>query len=213
MISMNVKPVIDYRLYLVTDRGLLGSRDLLHSIEEAIQGGVTIVQLREKDLPTREFFQLASQVKSITDRYQIPLIINERLDIALALNVTGLHIGQNDLPVAIARRLLGPEKILGASAATVDEAMKAQAEGADYLGIGALFPIGTKPDARNVSLETLREIKKQVKIPVVAIGGISPAQVKLVKEQQVDGVAVVSAILCQDDIKAAARNLRELMWG
>ena len=152
-------------------------------------------------------------MKAITDRYQIPLIINDRLDIALALNVTGLHIGQDDLPVAIARRLLGQDKILGVSAATPEEAIKAQNEGADYLGIGAIFPTGTKSDARNVSLETLREIKNRVKIPVVAIGGINPAQVKLVKEQQVDGVAVVSAILCQDDIKAAARNLCELMRG
>jgi thiamine-phosphate pyrophosphorylase len=201
---------IDYTLYLVTDRSLLGGRDLLLSIEEAILGGVTVVQLREKDLSTLEFFHLATRVKSVTDRFQVPLIINDRLDIALAINAAGLHIGQDDLPGVVARRLMGPGKILGISATTLEEAITAKDEGADYLGIGAIFPTGTKLDARDVSLDTLSAIKNRVKIPVVAIGGINLNNIKFVKEQNIDGVAVVSAILGRENIRLAAQELYEI---
>ena len=204
---------IDYTLYLVTDSNLLGARDLLYCIEEAILGGVTIVQLREKEISALEFFNLATQVKSVTDRYQIPLLINDRLDIALAVDAAGLHVGQTDLPAATARNLLGPAKILGVSAATPEEALAAQASGADYLGIGAIFPTGTKKDAREVTIDTLCAIKNQVKIPVIAIGGINEKNVKLVKEHRVDGVAVVSAIFCQADIRRAAQTLSGLIRG
>ena len=152
---MNHNRMIDYNLYLVTDRPLLGDRDLQQSIEAAILGGVTIVQLREKDLSTLEFFNLATQIKAVTDSYQVPLIINDRLDIALAVDAAGLHVGQDDLPAVIARRLLGADKILGVSATTLEEAIKAEVEGADYLGIGAIFPTDTKKDARNVALDNL----------------------------------------------------------
>jgi thiamine-phosphate pyrophosphorylase len=206
---MNHNKAIDYALYLVTDRTLLGGRDLQQSIEAAILGGVTIVQLREKELSTLEFFNFATQIKAVTDNYQIPLIINDRLDIALAVEAAGLHVGQDDLPAATARKLLGSDKILGVSAATVDEAIKAEADGADYLGIGAVFPTDTKKDACQVLLNTLGTIKKQVGIPVVAIGGINQSNLALVKEQEVDGIAVISAILCQENIKLAARFLYE----
>ena len=200
---------VDYSLYLVTDRNLLKGKDLPTSIEEAIAGGVTVIQLREKELGSREFFNVAVQVKAVTDRYHVPLIINDRLDIALAVDAAGLHIGQDDLPVAVARKLLGPEKILGVSACTVGEAVTAQMDGADYLGVGAVFPTGTKRDARQVTLDTLRLIKDRVKIPVVAIGGINQENASLVLHEKVDGIAIVSAILGAPDSRRAARNLHD----
>ncbi|MBA1334165.1 MAG: Thiamin-phosphate pyrophosphorylase [Firmicutes bacterium] len=201
------KAVPDFSLYLVTDRDILGGRDLAGSIEEAIAGGVTVVQLREKTLSSLEFYHLAREVKAVTDRYRVPLIINDRLDIALAVDAAGLHVGQNDLPAAVARRLLGPEKILGVSAASLEEALLAERDGADYLGVGAIFPTATKSDVRSVALEDLQKIKGQVKIPVVAIGGINQNNIKTVMETGIDGVAVVSAILGKDDITRAAKNL------
>ncbi len=204
---MRFEGKVDYSLYLVSDRGLLGERDLCQSIAAAIQGGVTLVQLREKDRTSREFFDLAVRVKAVTDGMNVPLIINDRLDIALAVDAAGLHIGQEDLPAAIARRLLGPGKILGVSAATVDEALVAEADGADYLGIGAVFPTGTKRDACEVGLAGLRAVVQRVQLPVVAIGGIDERNLPAVLEQRVAGVAVVSAILGRPAITAAARQL------
>lgn len=201
---------INYALYLVTDRGILGGRDLAKSIAEAILGGVTVVQLREKALSTLEFYRLAQEVKTVTESFKVPLIINDRLDIALAVDAAGLHIGQKDLPAAVARRLLGPEKILGVSAANIEEALEAERDGADYLGVGAVFPTATKSDVRSVDLEGLQKIKRQVKIPVVAIGGINRNNIKNIMETGVDGVAVVSAILGEADITGAARNLYRL---
>jgi thiamine-phosphate pyrophosphorylase len=207
---MRHKPTIDYRLYLVTDRNLLNGKSLAQSVEDAIAGGVTVVQLREKTLGTRDFFDLALRVKAITDHYGIPLIINDRLDIALSVNAAGLHIGQGDLPVPLARKLLGPDKVLGVSAATVEEAAAARNEGADYLGIGAVFPTGTKTDARNVPVETLRRIRERIAIPIVAIGGINRSNARLVLNEGVDGIAVVSAILGAPDIRLAAHCLHDL---
>lgn len=198
---------IDYRLYLVTDREILGGRDLPHCIEQAILGGVTLVQLREKSISTREFLELALKVKEVTTRYGVPLIINDRLDIALAIDAEGLHIGQDDLPMPIARRLLGPNKIIGVSASTLEEALLAQEQGADYLGVGAMFATPTKTDAKLVTLEQLTEIKESVLLPIVAIGGIHEGNVQQVMSSGIDGVSVVSAILAQDDIKSAAHQL------
>lgn len=200
---------IDYSLYLVTDRKLLGERDLVQSIELAIQGGVSLVQLREKSVSSREFLELAFRVKEITSRYKIPLIINDRLDIALAVEADGLHVGQDDLPMLKARALLGPDKIIGVSARTLAEALLAQEQGADYLGVGAIFKTSTKTDALEVSLEQLESIKKAVSIPVVAIGGINLENVQQVMATGVDGVSVVSAILAQDNILMSAGQLRE----
>lgn len=201
---------VDYSLYLVTDRELLGKRDLVDSIEEAIQGGVTLVQLREKSVSTLEFLQLALRVKEITSRYHIPLIINDRLDIALAVDAEGLHVGQADLPMLKARELF-PNKIIGVSASTLVEAILAQEQGADYLGVGAIFSTTTKTNAPEVSLEQLKLIKKSVTIPVVAIGGIKKENLEQVMATGIDGVSVVSAILAQENILEATKQLKQLM--
>ncbi|MCB8817895.1 thiamine phosphate synthase [Desulfosporosinus shakirovi] len=205
------KVKIDYSLYLVTDRKLLGERDLAQSIELAIQGGVSLVQLREKSISTKDFLNLALRVKEITSKYEIPLIINDRLDIALAVDAEGLHVGQDDLPMLKARELLGPDKIIGVSVRTLEEALLAQQQGADYLGVGAVFRTSTKSDAKEVSLEQLEYIKKSVSIPVVAIGGINYGNIQQVKATGIDGISVVSAILVQDNIFMAAKQLKEIM--
>ncbi|MDP4127769.1 MAG: thiamine phosphate synthase, partial [Bacillota bacterium] len=191
------KVKVDYSLYLVTDRNALGGRDLIRSVEQAIKGGVTLVQLREKSLSTRNFLELAGRIKEITDHYQIPLIINDRLDIALAIDADGLHIGQDDLPMIKAKELF-PNKIIGVSASTLEEALLAQQQGADYVGVGAIFTTPTKTDAAEVGLDQLEHIKKSVAIPVVAIGGISEANLHQVMCKGIDGIAVVSAILAKD---------------
>ncbi|MDR3541258.1 MAG: thiamine phosphate synthase [Desulfosporosinus sp.] len=201
----------DYSLYLVTDRKMLRARDLGQSIELAIQGGVTLVQLREKSVSTREFLELAIRIKEITDHYHIPLIINDRLDIALAIDAAGLHVGQDDFPMLKARELLGPRKIIGVSASTLAEALLAQQQGADYLGVGAVFSTSTKTDASEVSLKQLEVIKQSVTIPVVAIGGINDKNLKQVLATGIDGVSVVSAILAKADILEAAKQLREII--
>jgi len=201
---------VDYSLYLVTDRGLLGERDLVDSIELAIQGGVTLVQLREKSVSTLKFLQLAIRVKEITSRFHIPLIINDRLDIALAVDADGLHVGQDDLPMLKARELF-PNKLIGVSASTLAEALLAQEQGADYLGVGAVFSTATKTDATKVSLDQLELIKKSVTIPVVAIGGINSTNLQQVMATGIDGVSVVSAILAQENILKAAKQLQELI--
>lgn len=208
---MENKWTADYSLYLVTDRTLVGERNLLSCIEEALKGGVTMVQLREKSLSSREFYETACQVKQLTDKYQLPLIINDRLDIALAVDADGLHIGQEDLPVNVVRRFLGSDKFLGVSAATLAEAIQAKEQGADYLGVGAVFPTSTKTDARKVSISELKEVKEKVGLPVVAIGGINADNLAEVKEAKVDGIAIVSAILGESNIRAATQRLNDLM--
>lgn len=205
------KSDIEYGLYLVTDRELLGGRDLVKTVEQAIQGGVTIVQVREKQLSSREFFQVATAVKGVTEKYKVPLIINDRADIAVAVDADGLHIGQDDLPVAVARSLVGPDKIIGVSTATLEEALLAQSQGADYLGVGAIFPTNTKGDADKVSLAQLQDIKAKVNIPVVAIGGINNGNMQSVAATGVDGAAVVSAIIAAVDPYKAAAELRQLI--
>lgn len=205
------KPKIDYSLYLVTDRKILADRDLIQSIEAAILGGVSLVQLREKSISTNEFYNLGQTVKQITDHYNVPLIINDRLDIALAINATGVHLGQNDLPPLIARKLLNPNQVLGVSATNLTEALKAEQAGADYLGIGAIFPTETKKDADYLTLDELAKIKQRVKLPVVAIGGINRVNIQLVKARGVDGIAVVSAILAEKNIRQAAEGLKKLI--
>lgn len=204
-----MKNNIDYSLYLVTDREVIGDRNIISCIEEAIIGGVTIVQIREKNTPTENFYKIAEKIKKITDKYKVPLIINDRLDIALAINADGLHVGQSDMPAEVARKLLGPDKILGVSAATMEEALKAQRDGADYIGVGAVFPTNSKDDARLVSLDLLSKIKKEVKIPVVGIGGINHENLVKTMETGIDGVAVISAILSKENIADAARKLKE----
>lgn len=191
----------DYSLYLVTDRMLMRTKTLGEAVEQAVIGGCTMVQLREKEILSLDFYVLASEMKKITDRYGIPLIINDRIDIAMAVGAAGVHIGQKDIPADIARKVIGKEMLLGVSAVSAAEAVNAAKAGADYLGVGAMFPTGTKPDAGFVSMEELGRIRKAVDIPIVVIGGISKENAMLFQPMGIDGLAVVSAVIAQPDIK------------
>ncbi|SHI84059.1 thiamine-phosphate diphosphorylase [Clostridium cavendishii DSM 21758] len=206
-----MKDNVDYSLYLVTDRKILKDRDLNKSVTEAIEGGVRLVQLREKDIDTRDFYNVAKELKAITDSKNVPLIINDRLDIALAIDTAGVHLGQKDMPLLKAREILGNEKIIGISVATLEEAIIAEKNGADYLGVGAMFATNSKLDTRSVTLDTLKNIKKSVKIPVVAIGGINETNIEKLKETNIDGVAIISAILGKRDIIKASKELMDIL--
>lgn len=206
-----MKKSFDCKLYLVTDSDILQGIDLCTAVEQAILGGVTLVQLREKNASSLAFYQTAVQVKKVTDVYGVPLIINDRLDIMLAVDAAGVHVGQSDLPAATARRLIGDDKILGVSTATVEEAILAQQMGADYIGVGAMFGTATKANTRQVTVELLAAIKQSVSVPVAAIGGIKAGNVQQLKPANIDGVAVVSDILAKEDIRAAAQELRKLL--
>ena len=208
-----MKPQIDYTLYLCTDRKLMSTPSLSEAVEAAIRGGCTLIQLREKDCSSREFYDTAVRLKAVTDRYRIPLIINDRVDIALAVDAAGVHIGQSDLPAGAVRRILGPDKILGVSTARVEEAVQAVRDGADYLGVGAMFATGTKSDTRAVSMELLMKIRAAVSVPIVVIGGIGPKNAALFQDKGIDGLAVVSAVIAQPDIEAAAKNLKRIFCG
>nr|WP_219299424.1 thiamine phosphate synthase [Moraxella osloensis] len=207
----------DYRLYLVTDRNCLQQQTLEQAVEQAILGGVTLVQLREKAIASKEFYERALRIKAICHHYNVPLLINDRVDIALAVEADGVHIGQSDLPCRMVRQILGKDKIIGVSARTAQQAIQAQADGADYLGVGAMFATSTKQDAKTVSVETLNDIRQSVSIPIVAIGGINhttlPAlqQALQAADTSIDGVAVVSAILGQKDVKLASEQLKEMI--
>lgn len=196
-------------LYLVTDRLDLTNDAFLARIKAACQGGVDLVQLREKTLSSRDYYELAQQVKTITDQFKVPLLIDDRLDIALAVQAAGVHLGQKDLPVAVARQLLGPDVIIGATTKTLAQAQTAVSEGADYLGVGAIFPTTTHVETVQTSVETLTAIKQAVPIPVYAIGGLNATNVDAVKPAAVDGVAVVSAIMKADDPFSATQQLRQ----
>ena len=203
----------DYSLYLVTDRLRMSTRTLGEAVEQAIIGGCTMVQLREKDISSLDFYALASEIKEITDRYDIPLIINDRIDIAMAVGAAGVHIGQKDIPADIAREVIGKDMLLGVSAASVAEAINAVKAGADYLGVGAMFPTGTKSDAVLVSMEELGKIRQAVDIPIVVIGGISRENAMLFKPMGIEGLSVVSAVIAQTDIKKAAADLKSIFFG
>lgn len=203
----------DYTLYLVTDRQLMSCDSLTEAVEQAILGGCTMIQLREKELSSLEFYNQAVAVKQVTDKYHIPLIINDRIDIAMAVQATGVHIGQHDLPAAAVRKVNGENMLLGVSASSIAEAIQAQQDGADYLGVGAMFPTGTKTDADSVSMEELQKIRAAVSLPIVVIGGINKGNAGRFKPMGIDGLAVVSAIIAQSDIKAAAAELKDLFCG
>ena len=203
----------DYTLYLVTDRQLMSCDSLTEAVEQAILGGCTMIHLREKELPSLEFYNQAVAVKQVTDKYHIPLIINDRIDIAMAVQATGVHIGQHDLPAAAVRKVIGENMLLGVSASSIAEAIQAQQDGADYLGVGAMFPTGTKTDADSVSMEELQKIRTAVSLPIVVIGGINKGNAGRFKPMGIDGLAVVSAIIAQSDIKAAAAELKDLFCG
>lgn len=205
-----MKPEIDYSLYLVTDRELMSTPTLELAVEQAIAGGCTLVQLREKSASSLEFYKTAESVKKITDRHRIPLIINDRADVALAVDAAGVHIGQSDLPAAAVRRMIGEDKILGVSASSLEEAVRAEQDGADYLGIGAMFATGTKTDAELVTMDELKKIKATVSLPIVVIGGINQSTVPAFAHTGIDGIAVVSALIGAKDIAKAAQELKGL---
>ena len=197
---------LDLSLYLVTDK----SDDVdkfLNTIEEAIKGGVTVVQIREKTAETLDFYNLALKVKEITTKYNVPLIINDRVDVALAIDADGVHVGQSDMPCDVTRRLIGEDKILGVSASTVDEAQKAEKDGADYIGTGAVFPTATKDDAPSVTKEELKEVVDSIETPVVAIGGINLKNAHELIDTGIAGLSVVSAIMSADNPKKASQEL------
>lgn len=208
-----MKREVDYSLYLCTDRDLMTSATVEESVELAIRGGATVVQLREKACSSREFYQLALRVKAITQRHGVPFIINDRADIALAAGADGVHVGQSDLPCPVVRAMVRPDKIVGVSAATVEEAVQAEQQGADYIGVGAMYATGTKTDARIVTPQVLDQIRQQVKLPIVVIGGINKNTIPHFKNRGIQGVAVVSAIVAQPDVEQAARELLQLWKG
>lgn len=200
-------------LYLVTGRYQLSNEAFLQLIDEACQNGVTLVQLREKELSTHDFYELAKKVKKVTDRYQVPLIINDRVDICLAVDAAGVHIGDDELPVSITRKLIG-DKILGVSAKTVARGVEAKVEGADYLGVGAIFPTKTK-DSELTSVATLKEIVQVAGLPVVAIGGIKESNLEAFEGTGIDGVAIVSEIMLAPNVPqkvtAITKKLTEVL--
>ena len=198
---------INYSLYICTDRNL--NPNIEKAVELAIKGGVTVVQLREKNCSSLEFFEIGTRLKKITDSKNIPLIVNDRLDIAQAIDAAGVHIGQSDLPCKVARKILGAEKIIGVSVSTVEEAIQAEIDGANYLGVGAMFATNTKTDAKLVTVETLKKIRAAVKIPIVAIGGINLETISKIKPAQIDGVAVVSAIIAAENPEIAAKKIKD----
>ena len=199
------------RLYLITDRSWLDGRSLEDQVDAALEAGATCLQLREKHLEEEAFLAQAVRIKEIAHRHGVPLIINDNLRVALESGADGLHVGQGDLQAQRARALLGPEKILGVSARTVEQALAAQAAGADYLGVGAVFPTSTKPEAAEVPWETLGEICRAVEIPVVAIGGITAQRLPQLAGTGIAGAAVISAVFAQPDIPAAVRGLLDAL--
>ena len=193
------------RLYLVTNRYQDSLESFLEKLETACRSGVTIVQLREKNLTTNQYYQLAKQVKEITDAYQVPLIIDDRLDVCLAVDAAGLHIGDDELPVSVARQVLGPDKILGVTAKTVKRALEAEEGGANYLGTGAIFPTTTKENAPITLISTLKTICQRVAIPVVAIGGLTSENIDQLIGTGIAGVAVVRDLMQAEDIEATTQ--------
>lgn len=200
----------DPTLYFITDSTGLSEKDFLYKVECALDGGVTLMQLREKDRTTREYLHLANEVHSIARRYNVPLIIDDRVDVALATDAEGVHVGQSDMPVVIARKLMGPDRIVGATTKTVPQAVEAYEQGADYLGVGAIYPTTTKVKTVLTSTDTLRDICSAVPIPANAIGGLNPSNLDVLKGISIAGICVVSAIMKSNDPRTSASRLLEL---
>lgn len=204
--------MVDWDLYVITSRQAAGDTPLTDVVQAAVAGGATVVQLRAKQATTREIIQLGHALRRITRNSEIPLIVNDRVDIALALDADGAHVGQEDLPVPLARGVMGPDRILGVSAGTTEEAHQAEEDGADYLGVGDVYGTPSKPDAGvPIGLQGLREIAEAVSIPVVGIGGITADKAAAVIEAGAAGVAVISAVIGAPDPEAAACHLREVI--
>ncbi|MBR3901551.1 MAG: thiamine phosphate synthase [Ruminococcus sp.] len=196
------------QLYFITDSTGLTEGEFLYRVEEACKGGVTLIQLREKDKTTREYISIAEKVHEITQRYDIPLIIDDRVDVALAINAEGVHVGQSDMPVDMARKLMGNDKIIGATTKTVSQAVEAYEKGADYLGVGAIYPTTTKVKTVLTSVDTLKEIVKAVPVKVNAIGGLNRDNIHVLKDSGIDGICVVSAIMKSENPRTAAEELK-----
>lgn len=199
----------DLMLYAVTDRSWLGGETLRSQVERALKGGATFIQLREKELDEGDFLEEAKEIQKLCREYHVPFVINDNVEIAAAVGADGVHVGQSDMEAGDVRRRLGPDKIIGVSAQTAEQALRAQEHGADYLGVGAVFPTGSKADATEVSREMLEEICRAVDIPVIAIGGIGRENVMELKGSGICGIAVISAIFAQKDIEAAAAELKK----
>ncbi len=197
------------QLYVVTDRSWLKGETLYEQVEKALKGGASFVQLREKDRNKESILAEARQLKGLCEKYQVPFVINDSVEIAIEADADGVHLGQEDMGILEARKKLGNDKIIGATAKTIEQAVRAQEQGADYLGVGAVFASPTKTNAIRISKEQLREICEKVSIPVVAIGGITADNMMEIKGSGIDGVAVVSAVFASDDIEQAARDLKE----
>lgn len=200
-------------LYAVTDRSWLNGKSLYEQVEEAIKGGVTFVQLREKKLDEENFLDEALDIQNLCRKYGIPFVVNDNVKIAKMINADGVHVGQSDMGAENVRGILGDDKIIGVSVQTVEQAVLAEKQGADYLGVGAVFPTGSKVDAEDVSFETLKAICESVNIPVVAIGGISAGNVLKLKGSGISGIAVISAIFAAEDIESATKRLKQLTTG
>ena len=196
-------------LYAVTDRHWLGNQTLLEQVQEALDGGATCIQLREKQLDDKTFLQEAIEIQKLCKEYHVPFIVNDNVEIAKDMHADGIHVGQSDMEALDVRKALGNDVILGVSAQTVEQAKKAEAHGADYLGVGAVFPTGSKDDAEDVSYETLKAICEAVSIPVIAIGGITQDNVKDLAGSGIVGIAVISAIFAQKDITQATKDLKQ----
>lgn len=197
-------------LYAVTDRAWLGAKSLSMVVREALEGGASFIQLREKNLPFDEFLAEANEIKEVCKEYMVPFVINDNVDVALACDADGVHLGQDDMSPIEARKILGDNKIIGLSAVNLEQAILAEKQGADYLGVGAVFPTSTKEDADYVSYEELKKICEAVSIPVVAIGGIGADNIMELRGSGIDGISVVSAIFAQKNIKEATENLLKL---
>lgn len=203
---------LDTTLYFITDSTGISEEKLLNTVEQACLGGATIIQLREKEKATREYISLAEKVHSVTKKYNIPLIIDDRVDVALAADTEGVHVGQSDMPVAIARKLMGENKIVGATTKTVEQAREAYEQGADYLGVGAIYPTTTKVKTVLTSVDTLKSIVKAVPINVNAIGGLNTENADILKGSGISGICVVSAIMKSENPKLAAEKLKEMFY-
>lgn len=200
---------IDTTLYFITDSTPYNEEEFLERVEKALSGGVTIMQLREKDRTTREYISLAEKVHSIAQKYKVPLIIDDRTDVALAVGAEGVHLGQSDMPIDTARKIVGDKMIIGATTKTVEQALKACKNGADYLGVGAIYPTTTKVKTVLTSVDTLKDIVKAVSVPVNAIGGLNKDNIDVLKGSGISGICAVSAIMKADDPQTAARELKQ----
>ncbi len=200
---------LDTTLYFITDSTGFDEHEFLRRVEEALKGGVSLVQIREKNRTTREYIDLADKVHELTKKYNVPLLIDDRVDIALAVSAEGVHLGQSDMPLDVARKLLGKNAIIGATTKTVEQALEAQKKGADYLGVGAIYPTTTKVQTVLTPVETLKDICNAVDIPVNAIGGLNKDNIDIFKGIGISGICVVSAIMKADDPKKAVTELKE----